>query len=81
MNRPKLKVLIPDAESNHTLNVLHCLVPKTGIEVFALSDNPKAYFRFSRYCHKFIPRSADMSETELIDCITEQVKKHEIDVL
>lgn len=81
LNRPKLKVLIPDAESHHTLNVLHCLVPKTGIEVFALSSMPKAYFRHSRYCQNFIPRSADLTETELVACITDQLKKHEIDVL
>ncbi|MEO1487462.1 MAG: ATP-grasp domain-containing protein [Bacteroidota bacterium] len=81
MNRPKLKVLIPDAESNHTLNILHCLVPNTGIEVYALSSKPKAYFRHSRYCKKFISRSADLIETDLIARITNVIKKYEIDVL
>lgn len=78
---PKLKVLIPDAESNHTLNILHCLVPKTGIEVVALSSNPKAYFRHSRYCQKFIGRSADLTESEWVSYVIDQVKAHQIDVL
>ena len=81
LTRPKLKLLIPDAESNHTLNILHCLVPKTGIEVYALSSKPKAYFRHSRYCKKFIPRSEEMTETELVACIIDQLEEHAIDML
>ena len=73
-------VLIPDGESDHSINVLRCLGQVNGVKVFVLSADPRKAIRYSRYCTKFISY-ADENPNSRINAIYEAVEKTRPDVV
>lgn len=75
------RILIPDAESRHTLNVMHCLACQKDMEIFILSSKKGAYCKFSKYCKGFIFHDLDKGRDEFLNLVLKLIDKHKIDFL
>ncbi|MGN6195806.1 MAG: ATP-grasp domain-containing protein [Ginsengibacter sp.] len=80
MRREEFSVLIPDGESDHSINVLRCLGQMDSVSVFVLSSDPRKAVRYSRYCNKFISYQ-DENCVSTINAIYETVEKIKPDVV
>jgi predicted ATP-grasp superfamily ATP-dependent carboligase len=80
MRKEQFSVLIPDGESDHSINVLRCLGQMNNVSVFVLSSDPRKAIRYSRYCTKFISYQ-DENCMSRINAICETVKKIKPDVV
>ena len=74
-----MNVLILDAESRHTLNVMHCFARTEDVKIYAVSTDRLAYCRFSRYCKKFIVHDFTKKSDAFFRFVKELVRRHQID--
>lgn len=75
------KILIPDAESRHTLNVMHCLARQKDIEIYIVSSKKWAYCKFSKFCQKSIFHDFDKGSDDFLEFLHELIIKEKIDFI
>jgi len=74
-------VLIPDAESGHTLPVTRCLSDIKGIEIHSLSKDPKSASRYSLRSKSFRVVETDESNEIKIDYLLKAIKRTNADII
>jgi predicted ATP-grasp superfamily ATP-dependent carboligase len=76
-----LSVLLPDAESHFALPVATCLGSVPGVRVHALSTDPGARVRHSRYCASFEAVGPGEADRARLLGVLYLVDRHRIDVV
>ncbi len=78
---PKFSVLLPEGDSNLLPFVVNCLSRKKRIEIYVISNNPKAEVRKSNKIKNFSNYPKAKSEAEWIDNLNTEMKRFKIDVI
>ncbi|XCF05150.1 ATP-grasp domain-containing protein [Tamlana crocina] len=78
---PKFSVLLPEGDSNLLPFVVNCLSRKRGVNIYVISNNPKAEVRKSNKIKNFSSYPKAKSEEEWVANLNTEMKRFKIDII